>query len=248
MDSRLLKAGAAAALGMTLLIPTFNAVNNSYVAVTEYPDWLPPPDQLPENLRPPEDFTPPDLPEDWQPPPDWKPPEGWEDWEPPADWAEKWGDRVPPAGACPPPVWRAIEDGANATFEMSGAGWEQEAAFTIPKYTLAIAVNHTVTDWTANRIRATVAAPGNAWQGENETNGARDPLTGQAGTTPETTYLQLFRADENGNAPAAEGTYSVSLWAEAPQGPLGSPLAPTPVEGQWSFTVDILVACGGAFG
>jgi hypothetical protein len=105
----MLQAGVAMGLGLLLFIPTFNALNNSYVEDVAPPPWMPTPDELPDDFTPPEDWTPPD---------DFKPPEG--DYEIPPEWMEKYKGKIPPGG-CKPPAIRPIE-------EIQDKGW------TIPRY------------------------------------------------------------------------------------------------------------------
>lgn len=250
MDSRMMKAGVAIALGMTLLIPTFNAINNSYIQVSDVPPWMPPPDKLPENFRPPEDFQPPEdwtPPEGWEPPPDYVPPEGWEDWKPPEDWEGKYEGDPPPGwenGQCPPPVPRYPES-ANAQVRLSGTSdWSQQFTFDAPEYTVGMRVNVTFLNWTSPEIRGSVTPPEAVAFGDEQSdrNGASG-LLGEQAPTPKrrTTWSWEWDPRNRDNELPPAGTYTISLEADAPDWVPQSAL-----RGDVRVETVIVLACGGA--
>ena len=245
LDSRVMKAGIAMAIGMTLLIPTFNAINNSYIEVTEVPSWMPPPDKLPENFRPPEDFKPP---EDWTPPPDWEPPEGWEDWEPPEDWEGKMEGFPPPPGSCPPPVPRYPPEG-NKEFSMDGEAndWEATLSFDAPEYTGAVIVEVRVRNWTSPQIRGAVTPPAGMDFGAEKTasNGGGGTFGIPSANPPtpkaETVWNWTWDPREHNNELPEPGTYTLDLAADAPDWLNGQ------LRGRWQVKTILILPCGGAF-
>lgn len=231
MDA-LIKAGVAMALGLTLLIPTFNAVNNSYIEVSEVPPWLPEPKDLPENLRPPEKL--PDPPPDWRPPPGWKPPEGWEDWEPPEDWKERFKD-MDNADQCPPPVKRTH---GPWSFAIDDTGsWS--SSFDLPAYTLGFAVNFTLANWRADGAAAALEGPDDlsrSWSSSQSVRDGPEILSQNANNEAGNfTYDPRKQGDQLPPAgtyvfTAEWGTYQINR-----------------EQGRWDVTIEYLVACGGAF-
>ena len=232
------------AIGMTLLIPTFNAINNSYIEVTDVPPWMPPPESLPENFRPPEDFEPP---EDWQPPPDWDPPEGWEDWEPPEDWEGKFEGEPPPgwdSGQCPPPVIKRPSE-ANGRLTIGGTSWSDTLSFTAPEYTAAIIVNATFRDWVASEVRAEVDPPANVDFGSTQSRaGSGGTGTVISGPSPQQAWTANFTWDprERNDELPPPGQYTITLEADTP-----SSLTPQNTAGTVDVETILVLPCGGAF-
>lgn len=236
----MLKAGVAMAIGMTLMIPTFNAINNSYISVTEVPPWMPQPDQLPE------DFVPPDeIPEGWQPPPDWKPPEGWEDWKPPEDWEGKFDGIPPPAGSCPPPIV-VMPDNLNDNITLSGNSFSDELQFEVPEYTVGVAVWANWTAWVAGEIRGDVASPNGDAYGEE----IQETSEGDGGPVELSTPVQdrvdmewIWDPRQRANELPAPGTYTLSLAADPP----GRPTDQNGISGRIRLETYLVLPCGGAF-
>lgn len=141
MDAMLGKAGIVAAVGIALLIPTFNALNASYVKDVQPPPWLPTPP------------TPPDM----EPPPNFTPPTGM---TPPTNWQ---GKNPPPV--CPPPVMERLAD-AQRSFDIEpGAQFTRPIPFQVPESSIALVGYVNATGWQAQRIEATLYPPdgGKPW-------------------------------------------------------------------------------------
>lgn len=241
LDSRVLKAGIAMAIGMTLLIPTFNAINNSYIEVSEVPSWMPPPDKLPENFRPPEDFKPP---EDWTPPPDWEPPEGWEDWEPPEDWEGKMEGFPPPPGSCPPPVIKRPSS-ANVNHTVRSPSWSTEVPFDVPEYTLGIEVWANWTDWRASEIRGSITSPnGNAFGAERSktAQGSGQLVLTTPAQSPHSMHWKWDPREHNNELPE-HGSYTIILEAD----PVNSIQDGGTASGNVQVETYLVLPCGGAF-
>lgn len=190
-----MKAGIAVALGLTLLMPTFNALNNSYVQDVAPPSWLPQPD----DFQPPDDWTPP---EGWEPPEDWEPPEGYEY---PFD--------VPPV--CPPPV---MQEFGRQHFDltMSGSGNPTQTftyPFKAPNLTMGVGGHVNVTEpWQANRIAIELMAENKTW-----TPAARTPPGGLLQPTRSAPFSEEFRSDnEWGQEPPPWGNYILTVTADFP--------------------------------
>lgn len=233
MDAKVAGAGVAMALGMMLLLPTFNALNNSYVENVTPPPWIPPPDEIPE------DFVPP---EDWEPPPDWVPPEGWEpppDWEPPEGWEPPPGYEGPiPPGGCPPPLIQWIEP-SNSTFSMgnptSGQQWDgsETFSFTAPKYTVGVegSVNFSA-GWQAQSVSSSLRTPDGDTLGPLTNQSNAGPLLFSPQQNPRTEQVhQIIAKDEASMPPSGRYTFTVS--------------AQTPISGSFVPQLVVAIACGG---
>lgn len=239
MDSRLMKAGVAMAVGMTLMIPTFNAINNSYVEVTEVPPWLPTPTNLPDNLKPPSQL-PENIPEGWQPPPDWSPPPEWKDWKPPEDWEGKDQGFPPPPGMCPPPIIKVIEPPTD-NYTLSD---ESTFSFEAPEYTAGIGVWLNSSNWRASEVRAGIDPPGNMDFGEERSEQERSSPLGNP-TYPRIAWSWIWDPREHDNALPEEGAYSIYLEADPPAGTIF--LQNAPVSGDVALMVQLALPCGGAW-
>lgn len=215
------------AAALMVLLPTFNALNDSYVTDVAPPAWLAKlidPNDLPEDFQPPEDFVPP---EDFELPEDFEPPEGWE--IPPG-----YDGPIPPGG-CGPPVKFTLD-------EMDGSGpiepnWDGvEFTFELPEYTVAVVANVTFTNWQATRVFAILTSPvGDAE--EDEADG--DPpglLSGGASQPPAEFSLQFITDPEDLTTMPPAGTYTLELGAE-----LG-------LTGSYTTQVEYAVYCGGMLG
>lgn len=222
MDPRVAGAGAAMALGMMLLLPTFNALNNSYVENVQPPPWMPTPDEIPDDFEPPPDWKPP---EDWVPPEDFEPPPGW---EPPPDY-----DGPIPPGGCPPPVLRYLEN-MNKTGTIQPQ-WDGESwTFNPPPYTVAIVANATFTDWQAQSVFAEVDPPADTGL-DPQSDGAQGDSGGllvPAQPVPETEFTLSYVAESEETVPP-QGTYTLSLGADLP------------ISGSYRTSVLIALPCGG---
>lgn len=223
MDPRVGGAGIAMAVGLLVLLPTFNALNNSYVTDVAPPDWLArliDPDDLPEDFRPPDDYTPP---EGWEPPPDLEPPPGW---EPPPGY-----DGPIPPGGCPPPVpvWY---DSLNGTRRFD-TNFQSPTRFNfeVAPYTVAVVANVTFTDWQAQQVRARLVPPA----GEPLEDGAAGESTGLLfAPTPvaESPFsFQIIAQDENSLPPS--GRYTIEIEIDLP------------VSGSYELEALAVLACGG---
>lgn len=200
MDPRVAGAGIAMALGLMLLLPTFNALNNSYMTDVAPPDWMVP-DELPEDFEPPDDFQPP---EDYEPPEDFEVPPGW---EPPPDWEPPPGYDGPPPD-CAPPVLRPIEGIDGKSWSASSATDSRAFTFEIPEYTIGLQVNITVGQgWTADRVAARLDVP----------DGAKDWSDSEA-SDPDQVPFGLQRSDNDPvafvyNSTVEEDRYSMPAGA-----------------------------------
>lgn len=213
------------ALGMMLLLPTFNALNNSYVENVAPPPWMPTPDEIPEDFEPPPDWEPP---ENWVPPEDFEPPPGW---EPPPGY-----DGPIPPGGCPPPVLRYLEN-MNRTGQMApNPQWDgrESWTFTPPEYTVAIVANVTFTSWQASGVSARLEPPpqSDIEPQSDEAQGAQGGLLGPARSTPKSEFTLSYVAESEETVPPP-GTYTLSLGADLP------------VSGSWTTSVLIALPCGG---
>ena len=147
MDAGLLKAGIVMAIGLTLLVPTFNALNASYVKNVPPPPWLPTP-PTPPDITPPTDMTPPT---DFTPPTNYKGP-------------------IPPVN-CPPPVLRGYNPQFNDTMDArQGGSYSNTYRFSLPNSTVAFQANVSFRQWQASSISVSMSAGGTRiW--DNSTNG-----------------------------------------------------------------------------
>lgn len=194
-------------VALMVLLPTFNALNDSYVTDVAPPAWLAKlidPNDLPDDFQPPEDFKPPEdmeLPEDFEIPPDWEPPPGYE-------------GEIPPGG-CPPPVEVAIE-GMDHNGGIDPGFSTREFTFTVPKYTVAVQAIVTFTDWQAQRIYADLTGPEGDSVG-NETEGAEATLLGGRPTEDSTEFVLQFITDpEDLTTMPPEGEYTLTIGADIP--------------------------------
>ena len=227
MDPRVTGAGVAMAIGMMVLLPTFNALNNSYVTDVAPPAWLAKlidPENLPEDFQPPEDY---EIPEDMELPEDFEPPPGWEippDYDGP----------IPPGGcaAIPPivvPVEEATDSGSIAP-GMQPLSW----TFEIPdEYVVAVAANVTFSDWQARRVAARLEDP-NGTVVDDERSGDTGGLLVPATTQPTVEFsLQFIVNIEDGSDMPVPGSYTLELPIDIPIG------------GSWSTEVSYAIPCGG---
>lgn len=222
VDPRVAGAGMAMAVGLMVLLPTFNALNNSYVTDVAPPAWLAKlidPDDLPEDFQPPDDFEPP---EGWEPPPDFEPPPGW---EPPPGY-----DGPIPPGGCPPPVVIHVEDFSDQ-LEPQWGGIQYE--FEVPQYTVAVGANFTFNNWQAGRIFGSLEDP-NGMAVEDDEPGDTGGLLVPATVQPTYEMSLIFQTDsEDLNTMPSPGTYTLNIGAEIAIG------------GTVTGSVDYMVACGG---
>lgn len=181
-------AGIVAGLGLVLLIPTFNALNMSYVQNVPPPPWLPTP-PTPPDMTPPTDFV---------PPTGMTPPTNWQGQEPPP---------------CPPPVEREIEE-ARYSGQLSAqqGSFSLDRAFDVPNATLAIGGFFNFTQWQAQEISVTIVDP----QGDVYwTDGAEaDAFLVQS--QPRTSEFRFMSYEEKGQTPPVAGTYTLQLRAQFP--------------------------------
>lgn len=239
MDSRLMKAGVAMAVGMTLMIPTFNAINNSYLEVTEVPPWLPTPTNIPDNLKPPSKL-PENIPEGWQPPPDWNPPPEWKDWKPPEDWEGKAEGFPPPPGSCPPPVIKVVEP-PTSNFTLDDVEFQFEA----PQYTAGIGVWLNSSNWRASEVRAGVNPPARMDFGGEEAEQEQTSTLSTSSTYPRIAWEWIWDPRERNNELPEEGVYAIYIKADPPQ---STPvLGNSQISGDVSLMVQIALPCGGAW-
>lgn len=224
MEPRVAGAGIAMAIAMMVLLPTFNALNNSYVTDVAPPAWLAKlidPEDIPEDFQPPEDFTPP---EDWEPPPDFEPPPGW---EPPPGYEGP----IPPGG-CPPPAF-LWPDGGNMTEELSADGQrEWTFRFTVPQYTVGVSASINFTNWAANEVYASLEAPDGEVQEDSE-QGDVGGLLNAATPRARTQFTFQFIAQDENNMPPS-GTYTFTFGARDPV-----------IQGSATTEIGYAVACGG---
>jgi hypothetical protein len=187
----MMKAGVVAALALTLLVPTFNALNLSYVENVTPPPWLTTPED-PPNITPPTDF---------EPPPDFEPPEGYE-------------GEIPP-GACPPPVVRELNETRQA-FSVQGPqpAWTQRIPFTVPQGALALEGYVNFTSWQARSIAVRLDGPEGfqAWTEGDQGEGSG--LLVQPTAQRTSFHYKSYEGDEP--SPVPEGEYLLTLSAEFP--------------------------------
>lgn len=205
----------AMALGVTLLIPTFNALNNSYVEDVAPPPWMPTPDEIPP-IEPPPDFEPPP---DAEPPPGWEPPPGYE-------------GPVPPV--CPPPVARRLDNASRTLPPLSPQPvYEQELVFRVPNFTMVMQGYVNVTGWRAQSIAVTLDAPegGRDWS-ESEASSTPGGLLPSAQPEQDTSWFYDSLETENGQQPKP-GSYTLTVTARFP------------IDGAVETQFGVLLACGG---
>lgn len=186
----MMKAGIAAAIGLTLLVPTFNALNLSYVENVTPPPWMPPPKD-PPNITPPTNF---------QPPPDFEPPEGYE-------------GEIPP-GACPPPLIVPIEDasGTHAVTGPSATSWTKPLKFELPEGVFAFGGFANFTQWQGRSVAVTITGPDGfeTW---------RDSDVGEAfllQPRPDDTSFAYNSTEGDNPSTPPPGEYTLELRVETP--------------------------------
>lgn len=235
MDPRMLQAGVAMGLGLLLFIPTFNALNNSYVENVTPPPWMPMPEEIPDDFEPPEDF---ELPEDFEPP------EG--DYEIPPEWRDKYKGKMPPGG-CPPPVRRDFEE---KTFQLprpstplASGSWDEQMTLTPPQSAGAILLWANYTSWRAEEVRAAVEGPAGATPWDDSEPGDASPLNSQTEASASFHYNSYYT--DNPDSPA------VTNWTQA-RGKLLTPgeytvtvSAENPRTGSVKIQGHYILACGG---
>lgn len=219
MDPRVAGAGVAMAVAMVMLLPTFNALNNSYATDVPPPPWLPQPDEIPENFQPPPDFEPP---EGWEPPPDMEPPPGW---EPPPGYEGP----IPPGG-CPPPVIMELEEwNRQGSFSPSSATTFGPWEFELPKYAYAFGGYVNFTNWQASQVSFLIEGP-NGTVASDSQNGPAGGLLVAFQTVEETSWS--YDSREDGEFPP-EGSYTLTLNVNVP------------VDGDFQTEFIYVLPCGG---
>lgn len=216
MDTRLVKAGAVAALGLILLVPTFNALNASYVENVSPPPWMPTPP------------TPPDM----TPPTNFKPPP---DMTPPTDWQGK----MPPPDMCPPPVFRNLKEmNTNYTYNpgsaRNGVSWSgTPLTFTVPNGTIALGGYVNYTNWQAATVRASLADPSGRLAAQNETSTSSPVgfIPQQGSDEAGSFFMNSYQF--NKQQPPKAGEWTLHLSVE------------TPVQFSVHTEFGLLLACGG---
>src|SRR5581483_1387609 len=188
LDSRMVKAAAAAALGIVLLLPTFNALNNSYVQNVPPPPWVPTPSTIP----------------DFKPPPDFD--------------ASKYKGQIPPGGCPPPIIQVIKEATFNDSITQSSNGllpignptsYDLARDFSPPNGTYAIIGFVNLTQWEGTNFTATVHQPGGgSWSGYG--NNTMSPPRQEDESILYNSYEAL------GHKPAPSGQYTLTLHADAP--------------------------------
>lgn len=197
MDTRLVKAGVIAAFGLILLVPTFNALNASYVENVSPPPWMPTPP------------TPPDM----TPPTNFKPPP---DMTPPTDWQGK----MPP-DMCPPPVFRNLKEmNTNDSYSpgeaTNGVSWASAPLrFTVPNGTIALGGYVNYTDWQAATIRAALTDPAGKLATQNQTSSGGPAGLPQRGSDEAGSFF-MNSYQFNRQQPPAAGAWTLQLSAETP--------------------------------
>lgn len=220
VDPRVAGAGIAMAIGMMALLPTFNALNNSYLTDVQPPPWMPTPDDLPDDFKPPEDWEPP---EGWEPPPDMEPPPGW---EPPPGY-----DGPIPEGGCPPPIpmWFAALNGTRPIGTSFNGDSEN---FEVPPWTVAVIANVTFREWQASSVTARLVPPVGDTEEQSEDNPNPGGILVPATPVAETPFtFQMVAQDEDSLPPS--GRYTIEIEVEFA------------VSGSYSMEAIAVVACGG---
>ena len=226
----MLQAGVALGLGLLLFIPTFNALNNSYVTDVSPPPWMPTPDELPDDFEPPEDF---EIPEDWTPP------EG--DYDIPEEWKEKYKDKIPPQG-CPPPVARTIPSATvtrslrTANTAPVGGGpapkFDETYRYSVHETALAVRIYVNLTDWRGESFEATVKGPNaTSWQDGDSGPGFRSFLS--PGVPDMDTRVEYDSYTVEGQKQVKPGDYALRVVVSGPDG------------GDLKTEAHVLLACGG---
>lgn len=187
----MVKAGIASALALTLLAPTFNALNLSYVENVTPPPWMPPPTQPPD-ITPPTNF---------KPPTGMTPPTGYE-------------GEIPP-GACPPPVFREIEGTAQdlAIQGPSPGAWTRTIPFQVPEGALAFGGWMNFTDWQGQRAVVAIDGPSGFDRWTDFADGGGGLLISPTARTDPFEYNST--ATDAPRAPPA-GDYTLDLRVDTP--------------------------------
>lgn len=135
MDAVILKAGVVMAAGLLLLVPTFNALNQSYVQNVPPPPWIPK-DVTPPDITPPSDMTPPP---DFKPPPDYK-------------------GKIPPQ-SCPPPLVQKVGEFYDNMTPMPT--YSKDLPMKVPNGAAVVQGYVNFTNWEAAQIQVTMSGPDN---------------------------------------------------------------------------------------
>lgn len=187
----MVKAGVVAALALTLLVPTFNALNLSYVENVTPPPWLPTPED-PPNITPPTNF---------EPPPDFEPPEGYE-------------GEIPP-GACPPPVVRELNETRQPfTISPTQPQWSKHIPFTVPPGAIALEGYANFTSWRAQSITARLEGPEGFQPWSRAAQGDTGGLLVEPTEQSTSFHYKSYEGDEP--SPVPEGDYALVLTAQFP--------------------------------
>lgn len=196
-------------LALVLFIPTFNALNNSYVTDVTPPPWMPTPEELPKDFQPPDE-----IPEGWEPP------EG--DWEIPEEWKDKYKGKMPPGG-CGPPVIEPIPELNGKTFRppssdngITPAGdWSQALPFNLHETTVGYDIYVNFSDWRGERVLAVLtSADGNETQEEDAGTGGSPSIFGGAAKDSFLNFQEVV--DPNTGKRIAPGEYTLALRMEQP--------------------------------
>jgi hypothetical protein len=181
--------GIVAAIGLTLLVPVFSALNNSYVQNVKPPPWFPTP-PTPPDITPPSDF---------KPPPDMTPPSNFH-------------GRIPPQ-MCPPPVERVLYNDTSFTFseQNTTTGFDAKLPFKVPNGTLAFGgwVNWT---WQAASITTQMSGP-LVWRITNQSSSSQGILFDPS---PQDSELYYNSYDATNGQAAKAGSYVLELSANEP--------------------------------
>jgi len=183
--------GVLAAIGLTLLVPVFDALNYSYVQNVRPPPWMPTP-PTPPDITPPSDF---------KPPPDMTPPTNFH-------------GKIPP-NMCPPPVAKVLVDNKTARLDTSqtAPGFSAAFPFNAPNGTIAVVVNVTWSQWEAFHIYANLDGPKGYRGWANDTPGTTNGILLQP--SPQDTQYDYDTYTDTGQ-PAKAGSYTVRLRADEP--------------------------------
>ena len=186
MDAVVLKAGVVMAAGLLLLIPTFNALNQSYVQNVPPPPWIPK-DVTPPDITPPSDMTPPP---DFKPPPDYK-------------------GKIPPQ-SCPPPIIVKVGEFFDNMTPM--ANYSKDIQLKVPKGAAVMQGYANFTQWEASQIQVTMTAPDNTtvWSPPTVVGSAA-----LAQPTPVDSSFH-YDSTEGGGRPPAAGTWVVHMTSQFP--------------------------------
>ena len=187
-----MKAAIVVALGLTLLVPTFNALNASYVKDVAPPPWLPTPP------------TPPDI----TPPTDFKSPTGM---TPPTNYKGK----VPPS-ACPPPVAEKLLD-INDTIQGPRTTFTVDLPFKIKNGSIGFEGYINWTQWRASRIFAEITGPQGfrTWNNQTVANQQSGGILTSPTQQGPTSFHYKSYTQNNGQVPKA-GSYNLRLVADFP--------------------------------